>query len=72
MIKLAALSLTGSDTARITVYAHAPPRPLWLPLIPCKGSGTAHIILAVTDNGTSRLTSCRRIILPVHPAASTP
>jgi hypothetical protein len=69
---LAALTLTGTDTTRVTVRADAPCRRLWLPLIPCKGSGTAHIILAVTDNGTPRLTSYRRIILHVHPAAPTP
>jgi len=41
---------------------------MWLPLgPPCKGTGTAHIILAVTDNGSPQLTSYRRIILTVHP-----
>ncbi len=69
---LAALTLTGADTPRLTVRADAPCRPLWLPLIPCKGEGTAHIILAVTDNGAPRLTAYRRVILHVHPAASTP
>jgi hypothetical protein len=69
---LAALTLTGADTTRVTVHADAPCRPLWLPLIPCKGGGTAHIILAVTDNGTPHLTSYRRVILRVHPAAATP
>jgi hypothetical protein len=69
---LAALTLTGADTPRLTVHADAPCRPLWLPLIPCKGGGTAHIILAVTDNGAPRLTSYRRVILHVHPAAATP
>ena len=29
------------------------------------GSGIAHIILAVTDNGTPRLTAYRRIIVAV-------
>jgi len=69
---LAALTLTDGDTARVNVHADAPCRPLWLPMIPCRGGGTAHIILAVTDNGTPRLTSYRRIILHVHPAATTP
>ena len=49
---LAALTLTGADTPSLTVHVDAPCRPLWLPLIPCKGGGTAHMILAVTDNGT--------------------
>lgn len=64
---LAALTLTGADTAHLTVRADAPCRPLWLPLIPCKGSGVAHIILAVSDNGSPQLTSYRRVILHVHP-----
>jgi hypothetical protein len=65
---LAALTLTGADTAQVTVRADAPCRPLWLPLIPCKGNGTAHVILMVTDNGTPHLTSYRRVILHVHAA----
>src|SRR5258708_22412925 len=68
---LAALTLTGADTARVTVRADAPCRARWLPLIPCKGDGIAHIILAVTDEGTPRLTSYRRVILNVHAAAES-
>ena len=66
---LAAITLTGAETARVTVRADAACRPPWLPLVPCRGSGTAHIILAVTDNGSPRLTSYRRVILRVRPAA---
>jgi hypothetical protein len=66
---LAALTLRGADTARVTVKADAPCRPLWLPMIPCRGDGTAHVIVAVTDEGTPRLTSYRRVIVHVHPAA---
>ena len=65
---LAALTLTGADTARVTVKADAPCRPFWLPLVPCRGSGVAHMILAVTDDGTPQLTSYRRVILHIHPA----
>jgi len=65
---LAAVTLTGADTAKVTVRADAPCRALWLPLIPCKGSGVGHIILAVTDNGAPALTSYRRVILHVHVA----
>jgi Protein of unknown function (DUF1593) len=65
---LAALTLTGADTPEFTVKADSPCRPFWLPMIPCRGSGTAHIILAVTDEGSPRLTSYRRVILHVHPA----
>jgi len=54
----------------VTVHADAPCQARWVPLIPCKGDGTAHVILAVTDEGTPRLTSYRRVILHVHAAAA--
>ncbi len=63
---LAALTLSGAETARVTVRADAACRPLWLPLIPCKGDGVAHVILAVTDEGSPQLTSYRRIIFRVR------
>jgi hypothetical protein len=63
---LAALTLTGADTPHLNVRADAACRPFWLPFIPCKGDGVAHIILAVTDDGSPQLTSYRRIILHVH------
>ena len=63
---LAAVTLTGADTSRVTVQADAACRPLWLPIIPCKGDGVAHIILAVTDEGSPKLTSYRRVILHVR------
>jgi hypothetical protein len=65
---LAAVTLTGAETSHVAVNADAACQPMWLPLVPCKGGGTAHIILAVTDEGSPRLTSYRRIILHVHPA----
>ena len=69
---LAAVTLSGAETDRLTVRADAVCRPAWMPgLMPCKGSGTAHIILAVTDEGTPHLTSYRRVILRVHPAGAT-
>ena len=61
------VELTGETTLQPTVRALSPCRPLWLPLKPCKGPGTAHLILAVTDDGTPALTSYRRIILTVTP-----
>jgi len=63
---LAALTLTGAETPRVTVKADAACRPMWLPLMPCRGPGTAHIILAVTDEGSPQLTSYRRVILRVR------
>ncbi|HEX7158421.1 MAG TPA: nucleoside hydrolase-like domain-containing protein, partial [Edaphobacter sp.] len=66
---LADVTLAEADTATATVTPTSPCRARWLP-IPCKGDGVAHIILAVTDEGSPRLTSYRRIILNVHPASS--
>ena len=66
---LAAVDITGADSSVAVVTPTAICRPQWLPLsTPCSGLGTAHIILAVTDDGTPPLTSYRRIILNVHAA----
>jgi hypothetical protein len=65
---LASLSLAGAGTKKLTVHVDSPCHALWLPMIPCRGSGVAHVILAITDNGSPRLTSYRRVILHVHPA----
>ncbi len=64
------VTLTGAETSRVEVKAESACRPLWLPLIPCRGAGVAHIILAVTDNGAPPLSAYRRIILHIHPAAA--
>lgn len=67
---LAEVAITGADTPQAVVTPTAACRPQWLPTTaPCAGTGTAHIILAVTDNGTPRLTSYRRVILNVHATA---
>jgi len=67
---LADLKLIDADSTQVTVQAIAPCRTAWLPgLVPCKGVGTAHIILAVTSQGAPQLTSYRRLILHVHPAS---
>lgn len=60
------VSLSGGDgpTAKATVKSAC--RPLWLPGVPCRGSGVMHVILAVTDNGSPRLTSYRRVIIKVN------
>jgi|CZKL01.1.fsa_nt_gi hypothetical protein len=67
---LADLEITGADSPKVVLKATAACRPLWLPLIPCKGNGTAHIILAVTDDGSPQLTSYRRVIVTVHGSES--
>jgi hypothetical protein len=70
---LSAISMTGGDTPKATITATAVCREAWLPnLVKCSGDGTAHIILAVTDDGSPQLTSYRRIILTVHPARRQP
>ena len=63
---LAAVTISGADTAKAVVTPTAVCRPQWLPGIPCTGTGTAHILLAVTDDGSPRLTSYRRVILTVR------
>lgn len=62
---LASVSIAGADTAKVVVTADKVCRPQWFPNVPCSGNGVAHVILAVTDDGSPRLTSYRRIILHV-------
>jgi len=63
---LAALTITGADTPRATVTVTDACRPDWLPRRnPCT-TGVAHVILAVTDDGSPSLTSYRRVILKVR------
>jgi Protein of unknown function (DUF1593) len=65
----AAVTLAGTDTATVVVTPTAACRPVWLPGAGrCSGSGTAHVVLEVTDEGTPRLTSYRRIVLKVRAA----
>jgi hypothetical protein len=67
----AVVTITGSDGPIATATPTAACRPRWLPApAPCVGTGTAHLILAVTDDGSPQLTSYRRIILNVHAASS--
>ncbi len=64
---LAAITLTNAETPVVTITPTATCRPAWIPAyMPCPATGTAHVILAVTDSGTPALTSYRRIILHVH------
>jgi hypothetical protein len=48
------VSVAGADTAVATLTPNS--------------AGIAHVILAVTDNGTPSLTSYRRVILTIQPA----
>jgi len=64
------VSIAGNGNAAVKVTANSPCRAAWLKgMIPCRGDGVAHIILAVTDDGSPRLTQYRRIILTVKAAA---
>jgi Protein of unknown function (DUF1593) len=60
------VSLTGAETPRVTVKAESACHTNWLPIVPCHGSGVVHMILAVTDEGSPRLTSYRRVILHIR------
>jgi hypothetical protein len=63
------LAIAGNGNSAIKLTANSPCRAAWLKgMIPCRGEGVAHIILAVTDDGSPRLTQYRRIIVTVKPA----
>jgi Protein of unknown function (DUF1593) len=61
------VSLSGANGPQTKVTVNSPCRAAWIPgIIPCRGEGVAHIILEVTDEGSPRLTSYRRVILHVR------
>lgn len=64
---LAEVTISGGNASRATVTASATCRPRWTGAARCRGNGVAHIILAVTDEGSPRMTSYRRVILNIHP-----
>jgi hypothetical protein len=66
---LAGVTIAQGATAKATVTATTTCRPGWRPMNRNCPSGVAHIILAVTDNGTPALTAYRRVILNVSNAA---
>lgn len=65
----ATATLSHEDGPQTTFIAQSACPRGWFPLPPgfCKGPGVMHVILAVTDSGSPRLTSYRRIILRVLP-----
>ncbi len=77
--------LTGTHGADVTIAGDAGPvarataksacrptrRPTTSGTTSCSTAGVAHIILAVTDDGSPRLTSYRRVILKVNPASES-
>jgi hypothetical protein len=63
----AEVTLRGANGPQAEVTVHSPCRAAWIPVImPCRGEGVAHIILEVSDEGTPRLTSYRRILIHVR------
>lgn len=67
-VNMASITITQGDAAKAVVTATAACRQVWRPVNrPCP-TGIAHIILAVTDNGSPALTSYRRVILNVSAA----
>jgi Protein of unknown function (DUF1593) len=65
-VSLAEVLLGPNGLPTITATATAPCRKAWIAgMIPCKGIGVAHIILAVTDSGKPALTRYQRIILTI-------
>jgi hypothetical protein len=65
--ELAAVAVADADTPRATVTGTAAARPKWKGGGQPGAAGVAHVILAVTDDGSPPLTSYRRIILTVRP-----
>ncbi len=62
------VSITDAATPVAHVKVNSACRAAWIPgVMPCMGEGVAHIILEVTDEGTPKLTSYRRIIVHVRP-----
>lgn len=62
----AEVSIADANQQKATVTVKAACRPVWLPgMMPCRGDGIAHIILEVTDDGSPRLTSYRRVVVHV-------
>ena len=59
---LADVTVSGKGP-RATITGIAPCRKAWIDgIIPCKRSGNAHVILAVTDNGSPSLTRYHRVV----------
>ncbi|MBS1791023.1 MAG: DUF1593 domain-containing protein [Acidobacteria bacterium] len=63
---MAELNIAQGNSAKATVTATTTCRPGWRPMNRQCSSGIAHIVLAVTDNGSPALTSYRRVILTVR------
>jgi hypothetical protein len=65
-VNLAAVTLADAASPKATATATAAARPNWLRGARRDATGVAHIILAVTDDGSPPLISYRRVILKVR------
>ena len=62
------VTIAGKGSTIVKLTANSPCRAAWIKgMVPCRGDGVAHIILAVTDDGAPQLTRYRRIIVTVKP-----
>jgi hypothetical protein len=66
---MAAVTIEQGNTAKAIVTPMATCRPAWLGRTRDCPDGIAHIILAVTDNGSPALTSYRRVIMNIRAAS---
>ncbi len=65
------VEIAGNGDTAVQVTAKSSCRAAWLKgLVPCRGDGVVHVILAVSDDGQPRLTQYRRAIVTVKPAKS--
>ncbi len=65
------VQIVNPTSPKAKLVINSPCREPWLPgILPCHGDGVAHIILEVSDEGSPRLTSYRRVI--VHVQATRP
>jgi Protein of unknown function (DUF1593) len=68
-VSRAQVTLRGGKGSSAVVTPTSTCPPPWLPEVPCRAAtGQAHVILAVTDDGSPRLTSYRRVVLNVSGA----
>jgi hypothetical protein len=65
---LSAVTIANTDSDKAVVTPTAVCRPQWFARARCTGPGTAHIVLAVTDDDAPALTTYRRVILTVKAA----
>jgi hypothetical protein len=71
-VNLASVEIANARSPRATITPTAACRPSWMPSKRLCPSGIAHVVVAVTDDGSPALTRYRRVILRVRAPASPP